>query len=133
MKHSFANGDWNGVGDPPSLSTCAKPSSSSKHLEFDSIKEHMKVLPGHLVFTYGVEFRPSEVKWASRWDVYLSMNHAVPDKVHWFSIINSLLIVLFLSFMVGMILYRTLSHDINKYNKVSFILIIPWIVVGCWR
>jgi transmembrane 9 superfamily protein 2/4 len=59
------------------------------------------------------------VKWASRWDVYLSMNHAVPDRVHWFSIVNSILIVVFLAFMVAMILVRTLNKDISKYNKVS--------------
>ena len=34
-----------------------------------------------MVYTYGVEWRASDVLWASRWDVYLSMNHAVPDKV----------------------------------------------------
>jgi len=59
-----------------------------------------------------------QVKWASRWDVYLSMNHAVPDRVHWFAIINSILIVVFLAFMVAMILVRTLHKDISKYNKV---------------
>jgi len=31
----------------------------------------------------GVEWRSSEVRWASRWDVYLSMNHAIPDKVRY--------------------------------------------------
>jgi len=51
-------------------------------------------------------------------DVYLSMNHAVPDKVHWFSIVNSILIVLFLAFMVAMILVRSLNRDISKYNRV---------------
>ena len=60
-----------------------------------------------------------QVKWASRWDVYLSMNHAVPDRVHWFSIVNSILIVVFLAFMVAMILVRTLNKDISKYNKVQ--------------
>jgi transmembrane 9 superfamily member 2/4 len=65
------------------------------------------------------QWRESEVKWASRWDVYLSMNHAVPDKVHWFSIVNSILIVLFLAFMVAMILFRALHRDISKYNRVS--------------
>ena len=57
--------------------------------------------------------------WASRWDIYLSMNGAVPDKVHWFSIVNSILIVLFLAFMVAMILIRALNMDISKYNRVS--------------
>jgi transmembrane 9 superfamily protein 2/4 len=39
--------------------------------------------------------------------------------VHWFSIINSILIVLFLAFMVAMILIRALNRDISKYNRVS--------------
>ena len=46
------------------------------------------------------------------------MNGAVPDKVHWFSIINSVLIVMFLAFMVAMILIRSLNRDITKYNKL---------------
>lgn len=120
IKHSFST-PWNGQGEAPILSTCQAPISSKnglKHLDYDSVKDHQKVQAGNLIFTYGVEFRSSEVKWASRWDVYLSMNHAVPDKVHWFSIVNSLLIVLFLAVMVAMILVRTLSRDINKYNKV---------------
>ncbi len=46
------------------------------------------------------------------------MNHAVSDKVHWFSIVNSVLIVLFLAFMVAMILVRALNRDITTYNRV---------------
>ena len=38
--------------------------------------------------------------------------------MHWFSIVNSVLIVLFLAFMVAMILVRTLHKDISKYNRV---------------
>jgi hypothetical protein len=36
------------------------------------------------------------------------------DQIHWFSIINSLMIVLFLSGMVAMIMMRTLHRDISK-------------------
>lgn len=80
-----------------------------------------------MVFSYGVEWRKSEVHWASRWDIYLTMNGAVPDKVHWFSIVNSILIVLFLAFMVAMILIRALNRDISKYNRVSSVY---YVVVG---
>jgi transmembrane 9 superfamily member 2/4 len=118
VKHEYT-GEYTSDENPPKLTTCSASSASSKHLEFDSIKEHQRVATGKMIFTYGVEFRPSDVKWASRWDVYLSMNHAVPDQIHWYSIMNSLLIVLFLAFMVAMILVRTLTHEINKYNKVS--------------
>ena len=47
-----------------------------------------------MIFTYDVEWEMSSVKWASRWDVYL---YATDEQIHWFSIINSLMIVLFLT------------------------------------
>ena len=42
-----------------------------------------------MIFTYDVLWRESDVHWAKRWDIYLSMDNAVPDNVHWFSIVNS--------------------------------------------
>ena len=58
----------------------------------------------------------SDIRWASRWDTYLLM---MDDQIHWFSIINSLMIVLFLSGMVAMIMMRTLHRDISKYNQLE--------------
>lgn len=69
-----------------------------------------------IVFTYDVKFQASDVKWASRWDTYLLMSD---DQIHWFSIINSLMIVLFLSGMVAMIMMRTLYQDIARYNQLE--------------
>ncbi|KAI9106807.1 hypothetical protein K1719_022335 [Acacia pycnantha] len=69
-----------------------------------------------IIFTYDVEFQSSDVKWASRWDTYLLMTD---DQIHWFSIVNSLMIVLFLSGMVAMIMLRTLYRDISKYNELE--------------
>ena len=60
--------------------------------------------------------QPSTIRWASRWDTYLVM---MDDQIHWFSIINSLMIVLFLSGMVAMIMMRTLHRDISKYNQLE--------------
>jgi transmembrane 9 superfamily protein 2/4 len=60
--------------------------------------------------------QPSEIRWASRWDTYLKMTD---DRIHWFSIINSVMIVLFLSGMVAMIMIRTLWRDIAKYNQLD--------------
>eukprot|EP00607_Mallomonas_marina_P000199 CAMPEP_0182427426 /NCGR_PEP_ID=MMETSP1167-20130531/17163_1 /TAXON_ID=2988 /ORGANISM="Mallomonas Sp, Strain CCMP3275" /LENGTH=397 /DNA_ID=CAMNT_0024609649 /DNA_START=348 /DNA_END=1538 /DNA_ORIENTATION=- len=113
IKHKFRS-EWDGKGDPPTAATCLQ----DRHVTYESVTDHQKLNTGSLIYTYGVKWQESEVTWASRWDVYLSMNHAVPDKVHWFSIVNSLMIVLFLAFMVGMILVRTLNKDISKYNKV---------------
>ncbi|KMZ59735.1 Transmembrane 9 superfamily protein member [Zostera marina] len=69
-----------------------------------------------VIFTYDVTFKESEIKWASRWDTYLLMSD---DQIHWFSIINSLMIVLFLSGMVAMIMMRTLYKDIANYNQLE--------------
>jgi transmembrane 9 superfamily protein 2/4 len=60
------------------------------------------------------------VTWARRWDVYL---HANPDdEIHVFSIINSLMIVLFLSAVVAMIMMRTLVNHDNCGKRMYLIL-----------
>ncbi|XP_058073931.1 transmembrane 9 superfamily member 7-like isoform X2 [Magnolia sinica] len=74
------------------------------------------ILDKEVIFTYDVSFQASDIKWASRWDTYLHMND---DQIHWFSIINSLMIVLFLSGMVAMIMMRTLYKDIANYNQLE--------------
>ena len=81
--------------------------------------EPQAVEPGHVLFTYDVTWKPSKVHWASRWDIYLSMDGAVSNKVHWFSIFNSLIIVVLLSGLVGMILTRSVYGDISRYNQVK--------------
>merc|ERR1712061_546241 len=72
----------------------------------------------HITYTYKVNFRAdNNVKWSSRWDYILeSMPHT---NIQWFSILNSLVIVLFLSGMVAMILLRTLHKDIARYNQID--------------
>lgn len=47
-----------------------------------------------LYFTYEVEWEMSDISWASRWDTYLAMGDA---QIHWFSIINSIVVIFFLS------------------------------------
>ncbi|XP_067613949.1 transmembrane 9 superfamily member 2-like [Eurosta solidaginis] len=71
-----------------------------------------------IVYTYSVLFNmDNSVKWSSRWDYILeSMPHT---NIQWFSILNSLIIVLFLSGMVAMIMLRTLHKDIARYNQMG--------------
>jgi transmembrane 9 superfamily protein 2/4 len=68
---------------------------------------------GEMIFTYDVTWEESEIQWASRWDLYLYMGD---DQIHWFSILNSLAIVLLLTAIVAMIMMRTLRRDLNRYN-----------------
>ncbi|XP_047116977.1 transmembrane 9 superfamily member 2 isoform X2 [Schistocerca piceifrons] len=69
-------------------------------------------------YTYSVKFmKNNTIKWSSRWDYILeSMPHT---NIQWFSILNSLVIVLFLSGMVAMIMLRTLHKDIARYNQID--------------
>lgn len=69
-----------------------------------------------IIFSYDIVYEPSDILWASRWDTYLTMTD---KEVHWFSIINSLMIVLFLSGMVAIIMLRTLRRDISRYNDLE--------------
>uniref|UniRef100_A0A3P9LHI8 Transmembrane 9 superfamily member n=1 Tax=Oryzias latipes TaxID=8090 RepID=A0A3P9LHI8_ORYLA len=71
-----------------------------------------------VLYTYSVTFtEDNSIKWASRWDyILVSMPHT---NIQWFSIMNSLVIVLFLSGMVAMIMLRTLHKDIARYNQVD--------------
>ena len=67
-----------------------------------------------VIFTYDVIWEASAVPWSRRWDVFMSSG--ADDDIHWFSIINSLMIVLFLTGMIAMILVRNLHRDIARYN-----------------
>ncbi|CAD7705196.1 unnamed protein product [Ostreobium quekettii] len=96
----------------PPLRTC-RPQDNV--LTFET--ERQDVVEKEVIFTYDVLFKDSEVRWASRWDSYLAFRRN--DQIHWFSIINSLMIVIFLSGMVAMIMLRTLHRDIAKYNQLE--------------
>ncbi|UJR33442.1 hypothetical protein I4U23_020887 [Adineta vaga] len=67
-----------------------------------------------VTMTYEVEWTPSETRWASRWDTYLAMSDV---QIHWFSIINSVIVIFFLAGIVAMIIVKTLRRDIARYNQ----------------
>lgn len=60
----------------------------------------------NIIWTYSVTWEESNVPWASRWDAYLSMRDV---QIHWFSIVNSIIVILCL---FGMIIYV-----LNKSSK----------------
>ena len=67
-------------------------------------------------FTYSLVWEQSDIQWASRWDTYLSMSNA---QIHWFSILNSLVVVFFLAGVLAAIIIRTLKKDIANYNRLD--------------
>ena len=68
-----------------------------------------------IIYTYDVYFEESDVEWASRWDAYLRMPGG---RVHWFSILNSLLVVMVMSVIVAVIFMRTVRRDLQKYEDM---------------
>lgn len=98
--------------------TNGKPDCSNREpLEIPS----SAIPDGHklnITYTYSIKFvQNNTIKWSSRWDYILeSMPHT---NIQWFSILNSLVIVLFLSGMVAMIMLRTLHKDIARYNQME--------------
>lgn len=69
-------------------------------------------------WTYSVTWEEEpDIHWASRWDTYLHTSVAdVNNKIHWMSIINTVLIVLCLSSMVALVILRSLKKDLARYN-----------------
>lgn len=82
---------------------------------------HTNQLAGDdILFTYDVIWKENkELHWASRWDVYLSMNNMVKPSVHWYAITESLIVVIVLTFMIFGILVRNLRRDFTRYNKLA--------------
>ncbi|KAI2624765.1 Nonaspanin [Xylaria nigripes] len=69
-----------------------------------------------VTFTYSVYWAESSTAWATRWDKYL---HVFDPKIHWFSLINSAVVVIFLTVTVTSVLFRALRKDIARYNRLD--------------
>mmetsp|Transcript_2873 Transcript_2873/g.3441 ORF Transcript_2873/g.3441 Transcript_2873/m.3441 type:complete len:655 (-) Transcript_2873:298-2262(-) len=120
IAHSFHGGfQWDGEsseGYTKLLQTCAV----GQHMTKAAVQKNQIVEEGEkILFTYDVIWRESDVEWASRWDIYLNEGNLVPAQVHWYSITNSIFVVLFLSLLVISILVRNLKRDIAGYNAIE--------------
>jgi len=67
-------------------------------------------------FTYEVIWKKSNINFEDRFDKYLDPNF-FQHRIHWFSIFNSFMMVIFLVGLVTMILMRTLRKDYARYSK----------------
>lgn len=99
----------------PEPKACPPSNAPPMEIPSSALKERSKFT---VYYSYSVIFlKDNEIKWSSRWDYILeSMPHT---NIQWFSILNSLVIVLFLTGMVAMILLRTLHKDIARYNQID--------------
>lgn len=109
---NFPGGGGSGGANP--LETCPP---QARHMELQYIQKPQIVAENEdIIYTYDVIFLESSIAWASRWDLYLTEDHMVPSQVHWYSITNSILVVIFLSIVLVSILIRNLRKDIGRYN-----------------
>eukprot|EP00126_Sphaerothecum_destruens_P011296 Sdes_comp20889_c0_seq1m17997 len=69
-----------------------------------------------LDFSYSVRWIPTSVAFADRYERYFDKQY-FQNQVHWFSIFNSFMMVLFLVGLVSMILMRTLRQDFARYSR----------------
>jgi len=121
VAHEFAAGYvWDGESPEGFSKPLVACPVAGKPLDRAAVSAFQRVAPGEkIVYTYDVSWKYSETAWASRWDVYLSEGNMVPSQVHWYSITNSILVVLFLSILVVSILVRSLRRDIAGYNAMA--------------
>ncbi|KAF0694990.1 Aste57867_14159 [Aphanomyces stellatus] len=115
IKHKFK--DSPNAGEELTSETCGKfvdiaDASESRRMYLNRAETNT------VLYTYDVQFLKSEISWENRWDRILS-SRSSNDQIHWFSIVNSLMIVLFLTGMIAMIMLRTLHRDIARYNEVQ--------------
>lgn len=73
----------------------------------------MQKLTDNCIIFSGIT-QPVDQAWATRWDKFLLVSE---PRIHWFSLVNSIIIVLFLTGMVAMVLLRALHKDISRYNQ----------------
>ena len=114
VQHKFDSWPADFPNEKVYLDTCnqGKPiDRDSKNLPPQGINGDKETV----VWTYDVQWEESSVEWSQRWDIFL--NSSPDDQIHWFSIVNSLMIVFFLTGMVAMIMMRTLHRDIARYNE----------------
>eukprot|EP01038_Epipyxis_sp_PR26KG_P006465 gene6465-8894_t len=69
-----------------------------------------------LQFTYSVNWKETVKPYEDRFSRYLEYDF-FEHKIHWFSVFNSFMMVIFLCGLVALILLRTLRNDFAKYAK----------------
>lgn len=102
---------------PRSVSDFHCPGASKNYENFLlDVDTEMNVM---IPFTYSVYWREeSEIPWSDRWNLFFK-NGGNDGQIHWLSMVNSLVLVSFLSAIVGVVLLRTLNRDIQTYNNSS--------------
>jgi transmembrane 9 superfamily protein 2/4 len=70
---------------------------------------------GKISYSYSLRWiEDPNVSWSKRWEMYMDSSD---PQIHWYSIINSTMLLTLLSIIVAFILLATLRKDIAMYNE----------------
>ena len=120
FQHAASDHDDKDMSTSTQVSTCNAPDA---HKVANDPSSYLPLRMGpsgedlQITYSYEVEWVASELPWADRWDVYLI--GSPDDDIHYFAIVNSLMIVLFLTGAIATIMIRTLRKDIRGYNEMQ--------------
>uniref|UniRef100_A0A0N5A1G2 Transmembrane 9 superfamily member n=1 Tax=Parastrongyloides trichosuri TaxID=131310 RepID=A0A0N5A1G2_PARTI len=101
---------------PRSISHDSYSFSSPQQCTIDQSKgpQEIENNENDIFWTYSIKWEESDIPWASRWDSYLNMKD---HNIHYFSILNSIIIVGCLAGFLSAIIVKTVRRDIATYNK----------------
>jgi len=112
--------DGDSVTPSSKISTCNEPGAAdvvNNPNTYLALRTGPSGEPVKVLYSYEVNWVSSDLPWADRWDVYLI--GSPDDDIHYFAIVNSLMIVLFLTGAIATIMIRTLRKDIAGYNEMQ--------------
>jgi len=112
IQRSLMDDEVIGTCNGPNTEEVVNDPSSYLALRLGSTGEDLMV-----AYSYSVDWQEADLIWSDRWDVYVIGSH--DDDVHFFAIVNSLMIVLFLTGAIATIMIRTLKQDIAGYNEMN--------------
>lgn len=121
---------WGFVGPPPEQMSGDSNTYIYTHKSFDIAYNGDRVIHVNLTseapvalaegtrleFSYAVSWHAVSTPYARRFERYLDYNF-FEHQIHWFSLFNSFMMVLFLTGLVAMILLRTLRRDYARYLR----------------
>lgn len=85
-------------------------------INLTSMKKKQLMPNSNIQFTYEVQWKSSDISFRDRYEKYLDPKF-FQHRIHWFSVFNSFMMVIFLVGLVSMILMRTLRKDYARYSK----------------
>ncbi|PWN45536.1 hypothetical protein IE81DRAFT_320298 [Ceraceosorus guamensis] len=120
--HQHAPNEYRIVGATvwPDSKDSLRESAGSKpncgNVDFLTLDESSSGAGKEVAYTITTYWIESKTPWATRWDNYLRV---FDPRIHFFALANSVIVVVFLIIMVGMILARSVSRDIHRYNAID--------------